>query len=71
MIVVSGDDDDLGALAKRLAEDLEDRARHLERVADRSLAQLDDVPEENDPVGRRHCVTQCLQRRLVPHDIPA
>ena len=70
VVVVAGDDDDLGAVAERLTERVEDRARQRERIPRRPLAELDDVPEQHQPVGATNPVEQRRERGPVPQHVP-
>ena len=50
MIVVAGHEHDV-AIAQDRPELGEERARHVEHARDRALAEVDDVPQQHDPVG--------------------
>jgi hypothetical protein len=65
VVVVAGHQHDLGrggvgALRQRRAEPLEERPRERKRVAQRTLAQLDRVTEQNDALDPAERVVEQL-----------
>src|SRR5213079_986537 len=59
MVVVAGDDDDL-AVADGSPDPLEDRLGELDDPPERPIAELEDVAEQNDPIGAREEALQSL-----------
>ena len=51
VVMVAGDEDDRGMAAKRLPKVLEEGPRSGQRGAERALAKLDHVAEQDDAIG--------------------
>ena len=67
MVVVAGDEHDVAA-REYAADGLEELAGLAERLADRTVAKLDDVAEQDQPLGAG--AIDCLEEPL-PHRRPA
>ena len=68
MIVIAGHQHH-AAPGQRAAELLEQRAADLERLRQRQLAQLDDVPEQHDPAGVGDSLDERLPLLRLAHDV--
>jgi hypothetical protein len=70
VVVVAGDDRHL-AFAQCLAELFEEGARGVERGAEGEVAQLDDVPEQDDAIGAGDLLEQQPPNLCLAQDVLA
>ena len=69
VVMVPGNDDDLAVRPEALAERLQNRSRDRKRVSRRSLAELDDVTEKDEPVSLAGRFAQRRQDAVVAQDV--
>ena len=70
-VVVVAAHEDHGLARGRLGERVEERPRDLEQVRHGTLAHLEEVAEQDDPVGRRERLRQPLERVGSQRDVGA
>ena len=69
VVMVPGNDDDLAVRPEALAERHQTRFRDPNRVTRRSLAELDDVTEKDQPVSLADRIAQRRQDAVVAQDV--